>query len=110
MTKTEQFLELVKENPDLPIVPMVDQEVVADDSYSWWLGKFQRSEVTEYYLGHDRIHFKNDDEEDVLGDLADCDYCHAPDGRDIYDLSDEEWAELYKSIPWAKAIIVYIGV
>ena len=31
-----------------------------------------------------------------------------PDGEDIYDLSDEEWDELYKSIPWIKCIVVYI--
>ena len=34
MTKeTEQLLQLIKENPELPVVPMVDGEVVGDDSY-----------------------------------------------------------------------------
>lgn len=29
--KTEKFLMLVKENPDVPIIPMVDSAVVADN-------------------------------------------------------------------------------
>ena len=29
-------------------------------------------------------------------------------GRDITDLTDEEWDQLYASIPWMKAIVVYI--
>lgn len=36
--KTEKFLRLVKENPDLPIIPMVDSTVVADNDYDSWLG------------------------------------------------------------------------
>lgn len=47
MTYTEQFLELVKNNPELPIAPIVDGEVVGDDGCSW-LGRFGSSCVGEY--------------------------------------------------------------
>lgn len=107
MTKTEEFLELVKQNPELPIVPMVDYEVVADD-YGNWLGCWGQSEVTEYYCGRERVHFKDDDIEDVLNDLDGCQYGHTIDGRDIYELSDEEWDKLYEEVPWIKCIVVYI--
>ena len=110
MTKTEEFLKLVRENPDLPIVPMVSEEVVADDCCSWWKGNFGRSEVTEYYMGREHVHFRDDDEEDVLSDMAGCKYDKTKDGRDIYDLSDDEWKELYKSLDWVQAIVVYIDV
>lgn len=103
------LVALVRENPDLPIVPMVDSEVVADD-YGYWMGKWGRCEVTEFYLGRENVHFKDDDEEDVLNDLVGCKYSHDSHGRDIYDLSDEEWDALYKSVPWRKAIVVYITV
>ncbi len=108
MSNVEEFLRLVKENPDLPIVPMVDTEVVADDSFGWWLGKWGHSEVTEYYRGREGVHFKDDDEEDVLQDLDGCRYAKDPQGRDIYDLSDEEWDALYKTVPWIKCIAVHI--
>lgn len=103
-----ELIKLIKENPDLPIVPMVDSEVVADDSYSWWLGKWGRCEVTRYYLGRERVHFPDDDEEDVLNDLDGCRYSHDQQGRDIYDLTDEEWNRLYQSVPWVDCIVVHI--
>lgn len=42
MSKTEELLKLIKENPDLPIVPMVDSEVVQDD-FGYWLGAWGAS-------------------------------------------------------------------
>ena len=105
-----EIVKLIEENPDLPIVPMVDEEVVADDSYSWWLGKWGRCEVTEYYLGREALHFKDDDEENILNDMVGCKYGHDKDGRDIYELSDDEWKKLSDSLPWIKCIAVYITV
>lgn len=111
MTDTEKLLNLIKENPDLPVVPMVNDEIVGDDSCSYWLGHWGRSAVTEYFIGKERIHFKNDDdEENVLCDLPGCGYSKTADGRDIYDLSDEEWTTLYNSLEWVKAIVVYIDL
>ena len=34
------LLELVKQNPDLPILPMVDSEIVGDDGYCRWMGSW----------------------------------------------------------------------
>lgn len=107
MTNIEILLDLIKENPELPILPMVDSEVVGDDSYTWWLGEWGKAEILHYYMGAERVHIKEfDDEEDVLYDLNRRDYSD----DDIYDLSDEELDKLYESIPWAKAIMVKIGV
>ncbi len=102
-----ELIELIKQNPELPIIPMVDAEIVADDS-GYWMGEWGRCEVTEYYVGRERVHFKDDDEEDVLNDLVGCRYGYDQQGRDIYELSDEEWDELYQSVPWTKAIVAYI--
>lgn len=110
MNNTEQFLQLVKENPALPIIPLVSYEVVCGDDYWWWLGEFGRSEKTQIYRGKENIHLKIDDEEEVLCDLANCVYGHDQQGRDIYDLSDDEWDALYASVPWEDAIVVYINV
>lgn len=103
-----EIIKLIEENPDLPVVPMIDSEVVADDSYTYWIGKWGRCKVTEYYLGNEMVHFRNEDEEDVLSDISGCRPAHDPLGRYIYDLTDDEWNELYKSIPWTKCIVIYI--
>ena len=104
-----KIIKLIQENPDLPIIPMVNGEVVVDD-YGYWMGKWGHCEVTEYYLGREKVHFKDDDEEYVLMDLEGCGYCKDFDGNDIYDLSGEQWDALYEKVPWAKAIVVYITV
>ncbi|KAB0577254.1 hypothetical protein EI53_01281 [Fusobacterium naviforme] len=61
----------MKENPELPVIPMVDKE-------------------------------------DVLKDMVGCEYYRTRDGRDITELSDEEWDELYAAIPWIPCITVNI--
>lgn len=103
-----EIIKLIEEHPDLPIVPMVDNEVVADDSYTYWMGKWGRCEVTEFYCGREAVHFRNDDKEDVLNDMVGCKYGYDKDGRDIYELPDDGWEKLYASIPWTKCIVVYI--
>lgn len=103
-----EIIKLIEENPDLPVVPLVDSEVVANYSYTYWLGEWGECKVTEYYLGNEKVHFRDEDEGDVLCDMAGCKYNHDPQGRNIYDLTDEEWDALYKSISWVKCIAVYI--
>ena len=104
-----KLLELIKEHPDLEIVPMVDAEVIGDDC-GYWMGEWGNCEVTEYYLGREKVHFKDDDEENVLCDMIGCEYGCDEDGRDIYELSNAEWEKIYQSIPWVKCIVVYISV
>ena len=109
MSNVEQLLNLIKENPELPIVPMVESEIVADDCYSYWVGNWGSANIDEIYMGRESVHIKStEDEEEVLNDIAGCKYGCDPAGRDIYDLTDEEWNKLYESIPWQKAILVYI--
>ena len=35
--KIKELLKHIQENPDLPIVPMVDGEIVGSDEYGRWL-------------------------------------------------------------------------
>ena len=105
----KELLNLISKNPDLPIIPMVGTEVVLDDSSGYWIGSWGESEVTEYYIGRERVHFKDDDVEDVLTDMVGCEYGKTKGGLDIWDdLTDEEWTGLFNSLPWVKAIVVYI--
>ena len=109
MSKIGELLKLMQENPNLPIIPMVGQEIVTDDYCAYGIGSWGRCEVTEYYLGREYVHFKDDDAEEVLKDMVGCEYGETKDGRDIWtDLSDEEFNDLFASLPWVKAIVVYI--
>lgn len=96
----ERLLKLIAENPDLPIVPMVDSDVVADDG-GYWRGKWEPATTGDYLCEDECIYFKSDDEvEPVLS---------AAIGYDAFErMTDEEAKQAYENLPWTKAIIVYI--
>lgn len=58
--KNEAFLKLVKKNPTLPIVPLVDAELVGDDC-SRWLGALGSAYVGEYACYDDRYFEERED-------------------------------------------------
>lgn len=96
-----QLLDLMKQNPHAPIVPMVDAEVVGDDTWGYWMGSWSSARVDKYYKGEERIYFYDEcDMEDLLAETK---------GWDWYDeASDEDTLEAYRSLPWIKCIVVYI--
>ena len=46
--KITELLRLIKENPDLPILPMVDGEICAGDDYGYWSGSWGTARVDEF--------------------------------------------------------------
>lgn len=50
-----KLIELATENPNLPIIAMVDGEVVGGDEYARWLGSFGEAKLGEYTLSDDRF-------------------------------------------------------
>ena len=97
-----QLLKLMAENPHLPVVPMVNEEVVGDDSWANWMGSWGHSELDQYMVHNGRIYFKDDDDPfDVLERIG----YH----RRVDDMTDEEIDAAYEALPWKKAIIVYIN-
>lgn len=66
MSKTQELIKLISENPELPILPMVDYEVVCEDG-GRWLGSFGNCYVGEYALFNDRYYDERDEfKEDYL--------------------------------------------
>lgn len=51
----QKLVDLAKEHPDLPIVAMVDGEIVGGDDYGRWLGSVGNVELGEYVLFDDRF-------------------------------------------------------
>ena len=97
-------LRLVQENPDLPVVPMVDGGIAWDDS-GYFMAAFGAAEVDEYSVSRqdDRIYFKSDDDVfDVLEHvLSDEEFNALPQ-------TEAECRPYFEALPWIKAVIVYI--
>lgn len=72
--KNEAFLKLVKKNPTLPIVPMVDNEIVGED-YCYWLGAFGSAEVGEYACYDDRYFTDREEFKERYYDRNDDELC-----------------------------------
>ena len=100
------LLQLMKENPDLPVIPMVDSDVVAGDEYGYWMGSIGKCEVREFaiddWYGDGIVRYRDEPfaEENLIEGIAECKY----DGKDEgYKKAEEEVKSL-----WTKAIIIYI--
>ena len=105
MTKNiETLLRLVQENPDLPVVPMVEGRIAWDDS-GYFMAAFGAAEVDEYIVSRQdgRIYFKSDDDVfDVLEHVL------SDEEFDTLPQSEAECRPYFEVLPWTKAIIVYI--
>ena len=47
---TANLLKLAAENPTLPIVAMVDFEVVSGDEFVYWVGEINNVDIKELWL------------------------------------------------------------
>ena len=102
----EKLFQLMQENPELPVVAMVDSEIVADDGYNRWLGVWGYSYIGEYLIGEEHLFFREDDDPSEVDRALSERY-----GDDYYtDMTDEQEAEAYAGLPWIRAIIVNIDL
>ncbi len=100
-----ELFRLMQENPDLPVLPMVDGDLSGDD-FGYWLGAWGNASLNEYLMprkDYQPIMFKSDD--DVFDTLER--YLPAKEFAALPE-SDAECRKIYDSLPWVKAIIVYI--
>lgn len=111
--KTEKFLKLVKENPEIPIVPMVNSEVVADADYGLWLGSFGDCRIDSYvslkYYVEERF-FTRYGDEDILKEYFEEQIADELGADDIYECIEKLAREKIEKLPWVKAIIVDIDL
>ena len=104
---TKKLLELISENPDLPILPMVSGEVCGGDEYAYWVGSFSEVRIDEYLIdewyGDGCVRFKSEnDDATIIEGIAECKYGDCK--------NEENWrkAEAFFKTLWKKAIVVYI--
>jgi len=99
--KDTSFIQLIKDNPELPILPMVSYEIAAEDCPTYWGGSWGKSSIEEYLVVGERITYKgNDDPVDLLEEMLSTD--------EFEQMTDDEILLAYEALPWIKAIIVYI--
>ncbi|BBN99183.1 hypothetical protein [Sporolactobacillus terrae] len=110
---TQALLKLVRDNPEMPVVPMVNYELVADDC-SYWQGSFGKAELTEIYTDPDKemgVYIKgwNDDElyEEIYEQLC---FDRSEEENDTLTAKQKEQQAKteFDAIPWKKVIAVYI--
>lgn len=104
--KINQLLKLIKENPELKIVPMVDSEISGDD-YSYYMGKWGTAEIDECYCTDGRIYFKKDDFEELIDKWIDDNYEKYPRSPD--ELLEERAIAEIDNLKWIKVIVVHIN-
>lgn len=102
MNNTQKLLQLAAENPDLPIVPMVDSDIIGDGD-GYYLGKFGYCYVGEYACYDDRFYEDRDELKERYYDN------NAEDFEDYFDDDLEEALDLATDYMWTKAILVYIN-
>lgn len=96
---TEELLKLMQENPDLPVVPMVDSDVAA--GYAWNIGRLEEVEIDEYLIADGNVYTKSEDD---IQEVLEAAYGSLKAGR----MEDEEAERVYQQLPWQKAIMLYI--
>lgn len=107
----KELFALIRKHPDLPIVAVVDSEVVAEEGYSYWLGSWGSCIVDKYIIHEDYgVIFYDQGKPDTV-DIFEKYFDYAECGIDE-EMPDEEALPLMKekidTLDWLEAIIVYI--
>lgn len=107
------IVALMAENPKLPVVAMVDSDVVADDTCGFWYGSFHGARIEDVCVAKDRygeVHtlFRMDGDDEIFETLFNYDEC----GIDLDRMSKEEAEaavrQIVNGLPWQKSICVYV--
>ena len=107
----KKLTKLHEEHPDLPVVTMVDTEVVPSDEFSFWLSRIRAVTIKKYIVKDGEVFFYEDKDYDNAWEI--CDY-HDILRKMDRDISEEDaekvLAEFYEKAPWKEAIIIWVGV
>ena len=92
--QTDELKKLIAEHPDLPIVVIVNAEVVADDDYNWWYApciSFSLGEILdcEQDVNDMKVYTDRDDFEEDLQNIL-CDL------EEFENATDEEFDQAVK--------------
>lgn len=95
----KDILELIRENPNLPVIPMVSADCVQGDHFNYWKASFGTANIETYLIKGERIYFYDDDFDELVDDWID-------GHSEAY--SDDLATEAVEDYNWKRAIFVYI--
>lgn len=109
---TATLLKLAAENPSMPIVAMVNFEVVAGDEFAYWTGEINSVDVRELWLSPDARTWDREDAESEWDGFIES-YASNEDLMKIECWTDDK---LYKQaamewiagLPWTKCIVTFV--
>lgn len=109
---TATLLKLAAENPAMPIVAMVNFEVVAGDEFVYWTGEINSVDVRELWLSPDARTWDREDAESEWDGFIES-YASNEDLMKIECWTDDK---LYKQaamewiagLPWTKCIVIFV--
>lgn len=109
---TATLLKLAAENPAMPIVAMVNFEVVAGDDLAYWTGEIESVDVKELWLSPDARTWDREDAESEYDGFIES-YASNEDLMKIECWTDDK---LYKQaamewiagLPWTKCIVIFV--
>lgn len=114
-SKVEKLIQLIQQNPDLRILPMVDGELGGSD-FAYYAGSFGHAEVDEVYYSDERIYFRSFDverlEEEAFNRLESYVQMYNDDKQaassTYYARIEEKARQEVNNLEWTKVIVVKI--
>ena len=104
MSNIDKLLELIKENPELTVVPMVNERVIGD-GFDYWMGDWGQVYIDEYLIYNEAVYFKSEVGEECVIELL----ARILPAKESEKLLDESKCRTYyDKLPWIKAIVVNI--
>lgn len=105
MKNTDELLELIKQNPDLPVIPFVDP-ILCCDLDRRWKGSLGKARITEYTAYGEDIYFR-DRLEDFKQELR---VQFSWDSGYDDEIVEEQVQQYLDNLVWHKAIILDIDM
>jgi len=114
---TVKLIELIKKNPSLDILPMVDSDICEYDyDYGYYMGDWGNTSVDEVYMLDDRVYLKSEDRHELI-EKAWEEIFDNNGYKFLNDLTDEEQKRIdrqaetdVENLPWKKVIVVKINL
>ena len=98
------FLKLIEEHPDLPVIPMVGQDIVADCTGEW-VASFGKAEVKKMCIYGENVIFRED--KNAIKTVEALELEGLTEGR-TREESIEKLDGYLNELDWLEAIIVHI--